>query len=167
MQPQRGGVAYVNNESNWHVFRILARGSEVDDATFEPAYGYWDDDSYGMIDDGFCAWQCDPEYISDGECDEMCNVPECEFDGVDCFHGYGECYTQADGSDYRGAVNVTEGGLACQAWSQQWPQRHDRIHTNYPHGGLGGHNSCRNPDGDAHAWCFTTNAEVRVRVRTI
>ena len=146
----------------------VARGSEVDDVTFEPAYGYWDDDSYGyMIDDGFCAWQCDPEYISDGECDEMCNVPECEFDGVDCFHGYGECYTQADGSDYRGAVNVTEGGLTCQAWSQQWPQRRDRIHTNYPHGGLGGHNSCRNPDGETGPWCFTTDPNVRWQLCTI
>ena len=123
----------------------------------------WDTYSYAYYDyaEDTCAFHCPTSYLGDGECDADCNNPACEWDKSDCFHGYGDCYTQADGSDYRGAINQTEDGLACQAWSDQMPQRHDRIHLNYPHGGLGGHNSCRNPDGEARPWCYTTDPDTR------
>ena len=61
-----------------------------------------------------CTSGCDSTWLGDGECDETCNVRECDFDGSDCFSGFGECYTQADGTDYRGAVSVTRNGVACQ-----------------------------------------------------
>ncbi|EOD11995.1 hypothetical protein EMIHUDRAFT_247657 [Emiliania huxleyi CCMP1516] len=138
----------------------LSRCSE-DVSTGDDA-DYWDDDSYGFsVAEGFCAFQCDPAYLGDGECDDMCNVEACDWDGTDCFHGYGECYSHPDGSDYRGALNHTESGYPCQKWSAQWPQRHTRIHTNFPHAGLGGHSSCRNPDNEARPWCYTTAPETR------
>ena len=134
---------------------------------------------------------CDGAWLNDGECDETCNVPECKYDESDCPGGdgaqlpaslrrtlplsppasagadIGECYTRADGADYRGLVQKTipsEGhpdGLTCQKWSHQYPQTHTRSHANFPDSGLGGHSACRNPDGDVRAWCFTTDAEVR------
>lgn len=138
----------------------LSRCSE-DVSTGDDA-DYWDDDSYGFsVAEGFCAFQCDPAYLGDGECDDMCNVEACDWDGTDCFHGYGECYSHPDGSDYRGALNHTESGYPCQKWSAQWPQRHTRIHTNFPHAGLGGHSSCRNPDNEVRPWCYTTAPETR------
>ena len=52
-------------------------------------------------------------------------------------------------------------GITCQTWSHQVPQTHTRSRVNFPDAGLGGHNACRNPDGNVRAWCFTANAEVR------
>ena len=62
---------------------------------------------------------------------------------------------EADGSDYRGTVSQTRGGLTCQMWSHQYPHEHQKSHSNFPKAGLGGHNSCRNPDGDMAPWCHT------------
>ena len=131
-------------------------------------YNFEGYDTQGIFALDGCVAGCDNAWLEDGECDETCNVPECKYDGSDCPGGddIGECYTQADASDYRGLVHTTTEGLTCQKWSHQYPQTHTRSHANFPDAGLGGHNACRNPDGDAHAWCFTTNAEVRVRVRT-
>lgn len=135
-----------------------------------------------------CVPGCESSWQQDGECDEVCNVAECEFDGGDCFEGtahhkccsthvvistfaevcgiggspgFGECYTQSDGRDYRGAVSVTAGGIPCQSWSHMFPHNHMITHTNFPNGGLGGHSHCRNPDGDIAPYCFTTNPDVR------
>ena len=73
----------------------------------------------------------------------------------------GECYTLSDGSDYRGEVSTTEDGVTCQYWSRLWPHTHDKTVYNYPKAGLGGHNFCRNPDGEAKPWCYTTGEERR------
>ena len=106
-----------------------------------------------------CRPGCDSTWVGDGECDEMCNVRECDFDGSDCFSGFGECYTKPNGVDYRGSISVTANGLTCQPWSHQLPHLHQKTPYNYPDAGLGGHNHCRNPDGDIGPWCLTMEAE--------
>jgi hypothetical protein len=64
-------------------------------------------------------------------------------------------------ADYRGTISTTVGGFTCQKWSVQTPFTHTRTPANYPNAGLGDHNYCRNPDGQAgsqeKAWCYTTN----------
>ena len=34
-----------------------------------------------------CVAGCDKTWQADGECDESCNVYECDYDGEDCFAG--------------------------------------------------------------------------------
>lgn len=84
-----------------------------------------------------------------------------QYDLSDCFHGHTECFQRADGADYRGEVSRTRDGIECQVWSEQTPQQHTKTHANYPRAGLGGHNFCRNPDGNTGAWCFTVDAAQR------
>ena len=102
-----------------------------------------------------CSIGCPDEWIDDGACDAACNNEQCDYDKKDCYHAAGECYEHSDGSDYRGKVAVTTGGRQCQAWSAQTPNHHTFSLINYPRSGLGGHNFCRNPDGDASPWCYT------------
>lgn len=103
-----------------------------------------------------CLCSCFAEYIDDGECDKACNRVECRWDGADCTHGHDECYERADGADYRGALNVTASGRACQRWSAQFPQQHFFTHARYPGAGLGAHSACRNPGGvNEGVWCYT------------
>ncbi|XP_066264750.1 blastula protease 10-like [Branchiostoma lanceolatum] len=64
------------------------------------------------------------------------------------------------GASYRGTVSVTATGRTCQGWDEQAPHQHDRTSTNYPNAGLEA-NYCRNPDGEASAWCYTTDRLVR------
>jgi len=118
------------------------------------SYGYYDMAS-------MCGWGCRDDFLDDGECDEVCNVEACGWDGSDCFVGYGECYENADGDDYRGVANTTTAGTACQFWTHVSPQQHSKQHFNFPTSGLGGHNHCRNPDGEAGPWCFTMDPDVR------
>eukprot|EP00057_Strongylocentrotus_purpuratus_P022972 XP_011677446.1 PREDICTED: plasminogen-like [Strongylocentrotus purpuratus] len=67
-----------------------------------------------------------------------------------------ECYTDIEARDYRGFINTTKNGRACQRWDQQSPHTHDRL-SKYPDAGLV-ENFCRNPDpGDSTAWCYTTD----------
>ncbi|XP_006819814.1 uncharacterized protein LOC102806826 [Saccoglossus kowalevskii] len=72
-----------------------------------------------------------------------------------------ECYTKADGSDYRGKLSTTEHGKVCQKWTVQSPHSHDRTVANYPNGGLGDHNYCRNPEPVVMPWCYTIDPAVR------
>eukprot|EP01052_Picozoa_sp_SAG31_P005253 SAG31_NODE_228_length_19803_cov_29.496498_8_plen_1566_part_00 len=64
--------------------------------------------------------------------------------------------------DYRGSVATTISGRTCQAWAAQAPHSHSTTHNNYPEFGLDGeHNYCRNPDGEATAWCYTMDPASR------
>ncbi|XP_077999987.1 apolipoprotein(a)-like [Glandiceps talaboti] len=83
-----------------------------------------------------------------------------EYCDVEEFRCKTECYHEANGADYRGTVSVTESGHTCQKWSSQSPQSHDYTIEDYPAGGLGDHNYCRNPSGDQGPWCYTTNPDV-------
>ncbi|XP_070554198.1 balbiani ring protein 3-like isoform X2 [Ptychodera flava] len=68
-----------------------------------------------------------------------------------------ECYREENGADYRGTENRTRSGYLCQKWTEQYPHSHSRTQDNYPRGGLGDHNYCRNPDDSITAWCYTAN----------
>jgi len=68
-----------------------------------------------------------------------------------------ECFTRSDLSDYKGRVNTTHGGYACQKWSSQTPHRHLHIPTpDNAWQGIGDHNYCRALSWDSCAWCYTT-----------
>jgi len=64
--------------------------------------------------------------------------------------------------DYRGDISVTQTGIPCQTWVDQFPHIIDPI----PHGhgthGAKNSNRCRNPNGEqSRAWCYTTDPAVR------
>ncbi|KAJ1636693.1 hypothetical protein T492DRAFT_861267 [Pavlovales sp. CCMP2436] len=61
-----------------------------------------------------------------------------------------ECYTHKDVSDYRGHLNSTSSGFACQT-----PHAHAYTPELHSAEGVGEHNYCR-AVGSAWAWCFTT-----------
>ncbi|XP_036839179.1 hepatocyte growth factor-like protein [Oncorhynchus mykiss] len=71
---------------------------------------------------------------------------------TNCFRGRGE--------DYRGKVNETTGGIACQRWDSQYPHEHPFYPNTYECKGLE-ENYCRNPDGSEAPWCFTSVPEMR------
>lgn len=60
-------------------------------------------------------------------------------------------------------MSTTRTGVECQPWSEQSPNQHTRTHANYPRAGLGGHNFCRNPDGEASPWCYTMDKDNLLR----
>ena len=121
----------------------------------------WDHgDCFGQLKG--CADGCLARNIDDGECHAKCNVPSCKHDGADCFFGHHECYTRADGWDYRGAVSHTVSGKECQRWSSNAPQLHYITQQSFPNSGVGGHNFCRNADhSETTPWCYTTDPTTR------
>jgi integrin beta 3 len=58
-------------------------------------------------------------------------------------NGANECYAREDASDYRGTISGSQSGRLCERWP-----------SGLGDGTEGGHNFCRNPDGEASAWCF-------------
>ncbi|XP_792459.2 inactive tyrosine-protein kinase transmembrane receptor ROR1 isoform X1 [Strongylocentrotus purpuratus] len=71
-----------------------------------------------------------------------------------------KCYNDT-GEDYRGRINTTKSGFACQSWDKQEPHEHALWPSHYREL-AGGHNFCRNPgNGLDKPWCFTTNPDVR------
>eukprot|EP00058_Branchiostoma_floridae_P005554 XP_002591042.1 hypothetical protein BRAFLDRAFT_119076 [Branchiostoma floridae] len=74
---------------------------------------------------------------------ELCDIQPCE-----CRMG--------KGTSYRGTVAVTKSGKTCQRWDSTSPHKpyfkpQDRKD----------HNFCRNPDGQAQPWCYTTDPGTR------
>ena len=73
-----------------------------------------------------------------------------------------ECYTDYLARDYRGINTATKSGKTCQKWTAQTPHSHGVTPENYPEGGLGDHNYCRNPDNEpGGAWCYTIEEATR------
>jgi len=66
-----------------------------------------------------------------------------------------------DTKNYRGCQTLTKSGKTCQKWDVQDPHKHDGFSANFPESALLGHNYCRNPDGEATIWCYTTDPETR------
>ena len=131
-----------------------------DEACFN-ARCHWDRRDCLKTNQKPCADDCVPSLLDDKECDAVCNVESCDYDRGDCFHDHSECYRRPDAKDYRGTVSTTRGGASCQRWSSQEPQAHVVTHANYPRAGLGGHNYCRNADGEETAWCYTLDENLR------
>ncbi|KAJ1624954.1 regulator of chromosome condensation 1/beta-lactamase-inhibitor protein II [Pavlovales sp. CCMP2436] len=70
-----------------------------------------------------------------------------------------ECYEDNRGRDYRGAVNTTARGMACQRWSAMKPHPSHFLPTQFAHRGVGDHNQCRAPGDYSYcAWCYTMEA---------
>ena len=66
--------------------------------------------------------------------------------------------------DGKKLVSVTKEGVKCQMWSHQYPHLHQKTPTNFPDGGLGGHNHCRNPeptDSSTGPWCMVNSFDVK------
>ena len=75
---------------------------------------------------------------------DTCDVPFCVVE-VTCHSG--------PTSDYTGNWSTTSSGKTCQAWNATSP--HDVPSMGYDR--VGGHNFCRDPDGNSLFWCFTTD----------
>ncbi|KAL8598635.1 hypothetical protein ACOMHN_013518 [Nucella lapillus] len=71
-----------------------------------------------------------------------------------------ECYV-GTGQWYNGTVNVTSSGLACQPWTDNYPQQHERSPLVFPEL-IGAENYCRNPGSEEdRPWCYTMVLEKR------
>uniref|UniRef100_A0A8K9WW68 Macrophage stimulating 1 n=1 Tax=Oncorhynchus mykiss TaxID=8022 RepID=A0A8K9WW68_ONCMY len=116
------------------------------------------------LDDNYCR---NPDsspvpwcYTTDPDMErESCQISKCRTSRhlrssytTNCFRGRGE--------DYRGKVNETTGGIACQRWDSQYPHEHPFYPNTYECKGLE-ENYCRNPDGSEAPWCFTSVPEMR------
>merc|ERR1719213_512717 len=66
-----------------------------------------------------------------------------------------------NGADYIGCQSVTDSGRVCQAWYEQFPHSHSFTPAWYQAQHIGNHNFCRNPDGEATIWCYTTDPASR------
>jgi len=65
-----------------------------------------------------------------------------------------------DGAGYRGCQTETISFKTCQRWDSQSPHGHSRTVEDYGDSDLRD-NYCRNPDGEAQIWCYTTDPDDR------
>ncbi|XP_036911356.1 tissue-type plasminogen activator isoform X3 [Sturnira hondurensis] len=79
---------------------------------------------------------------------EFCSTPVCSKEkNEDCYFG--------KGLTYRGTHSLTTSGASCLPWNSMAliGKIYTARKTNAQALGLGKHNYCRNPDGDARPWC--------------
>ena len=120
-----------------------------------------------------CPYKCDNFDLAPGKCqyDQDCNAcgnkrfepdeqPTMEnMETMEATNISSEELTGEKDSGYRGKQNKTRSGKDCQYWNKQEPHSHS-IQMN-PDKGIGPHNFCRNPDGEATIWCYTTDPGTR------
>eukprot|EP00057_Strongylocentrotus_purpuratus_P027550 XP_011682024.1 PREDICTED: neurogenic locus notch homolog protein 1 [Strongylocentrotus purpuratus] len=103
-----------------------------------------------------------------GVCSDLLNDYSCTcapaFIGTNCENvaivGSGAaCYTESDGSDYRGEASTTISGYMCQAWANTHPNRVGNLEHFLFHDDS---NYCRNYAGSGKSapWCYTILEEV-------
>ncbi|KAI8502563.1 hypothetical protein Bbelb_192650, partial [Branchiostoma belcheri] len=71
-----------------------------------------------------------------------------------------ECYDIDGASNYRGTVDFSKSGRACQRWDSQTPHSHTVNNDYYPDDDLV-ENYCRHPNGDTYLWCYTQDPSQR------
>uniref|UniRef100_A0A2I3NIJ7 Plasminogen activator n=1 Tax=Papio anubis TaxID=9555 RepID=A0A2I3NIJ7_PAPAN len=78
---------------------------------------------------------------------EFCSTPACSEGNSDCYFG--------NGLAYRGTHSLTASGASCLPWNSMIliGKVYTAQNPNAQALGLGKHNYCRNPDGDAKPWC--------------
>ncbi|XP_078700036.1 apolipoprotein(a)-like [Branchiostoma floridae x Branchiostoma belcheri] len=108
------------------------------------------DENYCRNPDGSSLPWCyttDPDVTRD-----FCKVSSCfEVD---------ECYDIDGASNYRGTVDFSKSGRACQRWDSQTPHSHTVNNDYYPADDLV-ENYCRHPNGDTYLWCYTQDPSQR------
>ncbi|XP_071135417.1 uncharacterized protein [Mytilus edulis] len=72
-------------------------------------------------------------------------------------HPRDECKRTVKGTEYRGAMSVTESGKTCQRWDSNTPHHP----SDYEFVDTYKHNFCRNPGDKARPWCYTTDPDDR------
>lgn len=65
------------------------------------------------------------------------------------------------GVEYKGCQIRTISGKTCQKWTATRPHKPLYTSEEYPGKGLGDHRYCRNPDGVATIWCYTTDPNMK------
>ncbi|VDI66199.1 plasminogen, partial [Mytilus galloprovincialis] len=80
-------------------------------------------------------------------------------------HPRDECKRTDKGTEYRGAISVTDEGRTCQRWDSTTPH----SPTNYALVDTFKHNFCRNPtdSGKDRPWCYTIDPDKRWEYCTI
>ncbi|XP_070545385.1 uncharacterized protein [Ptychodera flava] len=68
-----------------------------------------------------------------------------------------ECYAQEDGADYRGHMFAASSGAFCKNWNSLDSSKFKVNPSTAPGKGLGDHSYCRNPNGAAMPWCYTSD----------
>ena len=71
-------------------------------------------------------------------------------------HACDEALTGTNDAGYRGCQTQTRSGYTCQRWDSQTPHAHPHTPAAFPAFGLE-QNYCRNPDGSATIWCYTSD----------